>query len=449
MASSLPASKLVNITLSLKASAVSSPAFGIPLIYDTQNVLSGGTLGKVNTYSSLAEMVSDGYAPYNSAYKMADFLLKQQPRVPAFKVGCVTHVSVTADLAALNLIDPVWYGFLLTSRATQDIEDAAAWALASDGVKFLWAAQSSPLVLGAALYSAGGNTQVALWNLDALTQVQTITISADFAADASVTMHVNGETVGSVPYNTSNAQTLTDLATALQATTAIATATTSGAHTIICTAASALNDLVFGAYTGGGATPTTAAFAVTQASSPPIDAAAAGRIIPLGAGEATMAEKNLFGCTPSNLTTSQATALEAQRINYYANIAGIGMTYPGTCSADIATNVPLFADLVFGAAAFKSDLLTAWVAYLMASKKVPNNDSGIAGAVAVLATIGKKYVAKNYLEPFNQKDAITFPLAAAQDPGDRSLRILNGISANFVATGAIQTLGNVNISIQA
>jgi hypothetical protein len=453
---SLPASKLVNVNISLQAASVSQLAFGVPLIWDLQNVRGSGTLGNVSFYNSLSEMSADGYATYDAAYKMAQLLVAQQPRVNLFAVGCIDQTGQTVaecldKLATQGTSD--WYALLLAdpTRDDQTIQDAAAWAEAQQNTKFLFAAQfgSQAIATGSALY-ADQRVQTSCFVTGQQAQVQEMTISDAFVSDAAVTLKINGTSYGPVPYNTSSNQTLTDLATEIATCPAVASAV---AHTstksITVTANSPLVDLVFSNYAGGGATPTTAKFAVTTESDAPVDAAACGRILPLGAGQATLGEKTLNGVQPLALTTSQATTLEGIRMNYYTRIGGRAITYPGTCSADIATGVPLFADLVFGAAAFKADLLAAFLDFLTASKKVPYNDSGIAGAVSVLAKVAKNYVGKGYLEPFDQKTAITFPLAADVPPADKSLRILNGISANFTATGAIQQLGEVNITINA
>ena len=459
MATTLPASKLVNINLSLQAQSVSRLAFGIPFIWDVANTAGASADGQVQSFSTLAELKTAGFDTWDPTYRMAASVFAQKPRVQVLQVGSIDQGSLTVEecfdlFTTLSAVG--FYGILIADavRDLQTIKDVSAWVQLQDNTKFLFAGvrQTDAFELGEYLYNLQ-SVQTSCWVTDEQPQVQTITISTSFVSGASVTMKVNGVSIGPVawtPSNTSNTAMLTALASALQATDAIATATSDGSHTITCTAASPLVDLVFSDYAGGGSSPTTARYAVVTPSSGPVDAAALGRIVPLGAGEATLGEKVLIGIEPlSGLTTTVANQAEALRLNYYSRIGGRPMTYPGTCSADIADGVPLFADLVFGAAAFKADLLAGWLDFLMASKKVPYNDSGIAGAVAVLAGIAKNYVGKQYLEPFDQKEAITYPLASEVPAGDKSLRILNGISANFQATGAIQSLGAVNITINA
>lgn len=455
---SLPASKLVNISVTLQASSISELSFAVPMIWDIQNIAGAGTSGNVNGYQTAAEMLADGYHTWDAAYRMAASMMAQNPRPTRFKVGCIDQTGQTVaecldKLTALS--DDAWYFFLIAdpARDAQTIKDASAWAETQENTKFLMCAQNAgstaPSDLAAYLYNLQ-RVQTLPWVTGGDVQVQEMTISAAFASDASITLKINGATVGPVAYNTNTNTTLGDLATAIAATDAVATAV---AHTstrsITITAASPLVDVVITNYAGGGATPTTATVATTTDSANPVDAAAVGRIVPLGAGEATMGEKTLTGISPLPLTSSQASSAEAVHLNYYARIGGRPMTYPGVCSADIATNVPLWADLVFGAAAFKADLLSALLDYVTGSKKIPYNDSGIAGAVSIVAKVAKDYVGRGYLEPFDQKVAIRYPLAADVPANDKSLRILNGITGTFQATGAIQQIGLLTVTINA
>lgn len=68
-------------------------------------------------------------------------------------------------------------------------------------------------------------------------EISTLVFNANLITGNSFNCTVNGTALGAVPFNTSNAQTLTDIATALQATSDIATAVSNGTDTITVTAA--------------------------------------------------------------------------------------------------------------------------------------------------------------------------------------------------------------------
>jgi hypothetical protein len=89
-------------------------------------------------------------------------------------------------------------------------------------------------------------------------QVQTMTFSAALVISNTFNASVDGVALTPVPYNTSNTQTLTDIATALQATAGIATAVSDGTDTITITSATAgIPTVVSGAVVTGGASQAT------------------------------------------------------------------------------------------------------------------------------------------------------------------------------------------------
>lgn len=100
-------------------------------------------------------------------------------------------------------------------------------------------------------------------------QVQTLTFSGAVVTGntiSSFTVSFGGklETITATPFNTSNAQTLTDLAAKLQATAALATASSNGTDVITCTSAKAGVSFSISQPTiSGGASQATIAIATT------------------------------------------------------------------------------------------------------------------------------------------------------------------------------------------
>lgn len=98
-------------------------------------------------------------------------------------------------------------------------------------------------------------------------QQRTLTFSANLVTGNSIAGTVDGVALSATPFNTSNAQTLTDLATALQATAGIATAVSNGTNQITITAANAgIPVLLSGFVVTGGASQPTITIATTVAS---------------------------------------------------------------------------------------------------------------------------------------------------------------------------------------
>ena len=443
---------ILNILVKLQAASLSRLAFGIPLIYDTENVLNAGTGGLVKSYGSLADMAADGFKPWHAAYKMADFMLKSTLKPALFRVGSSTAGTLTEQLDAILAITGEWYFLLLTSRDAQDVEDTAAWAMAQNGDKYFLG--------GITFDDAGRVVAQTVLDADSVTtslhycgtqaQVRTITINKPFVSGAAPSLLVNGVSASAAWGSSgSNAQVLTDFAADIANNTGVASAVSDGTSKITVTSASPLSDLTFASYVDGNTSPTTAKFATVTASDTPTDAALCGFVAPKSPGSTTAALKKLNGCKALSMSTGDATTAEDLNINFYANIGGRDLTFGGWASAMLADGIPLFADLVWGKAGFQADLTSALLDWLTSQDKPPFNDSGIAGAVGIVGNVGNRWVGKRFIEPFNAKTAITYPRGAVIDPAEKSLRVLNGIQAQFVATGAIHKIGLLTVTIQA
>lgn len=443
---------ILNILVKLQAASLSRLAFGIPLIYDTENVLGAGTGGLVKSYGSLADMAVDGFKPWHAAYKMADFMLQSTLKPALFRVGSSTAGTLTEQLDAVNSTD--WYFLLLTSRDAQDVQDAAAWALVQGGDKYFVGAinfDADGKAAATAILAADSVT-TSLYLVGPACQVRTITINKAYTAGASPSLSANGVTC-SAAWGSSgtNMQVLGDLAASIALVPGVASAVATpgpDAHVITVHMSSSLIDLVLGSYVDAGSS-TTAKFATTVQADSPFDAAIVGVVAPKTPSSTTAALKKLNGCLALGLTTGEAQEAEALNVNFYANIGGRDLTFGGWASAMLADGIPLFADLVWGKAGFQADLTAALLDALTSQDKLPFNDAGIGAVVGILGNIANRWVGKGFLEPFDAKKAITYPRSADIDPAEKSLRVLNGIVGQFVATGAVHKIGLLTVTIQA
>lgn len=98
-------------------------------------------------------------------------------------------------------------------------------------------------------------------------QVQTIVFSANIVTGNSIAATIDGVALTATPFNTSNAQTLTDLATKIQAEPGVSTAVSNGTDTITVTAQNAgVPVTIAGVLVTGGASQATATIATTTAN---------------------------------------------------------------------------------------------------------------------------------------------------------------------------------------
>lgn len=460
--SKIPVSTVVNVQIGLQSGAATRTGFGIPLIVDTQNIQSAGVLAPVLlTCSTLQDLIDAGFETFDKAYVLAEALLAQTPRVATFKVASVNALS-SAELTAVEAADSNWYAFLVTSRASADIQTCATWAQSAAARRHLFFAETqdaaafttAPSVLS--ILQAAGRSRTAISARKAAPQTQDLTISAAYVALNSVTLKVNGATPAGFPvvFAADSDTTLANIAAALAATTEIASATvtavaggTDNDRTIVITAADPLIPVQITEYACTlGASQNTAEITITDPGAIPADASAAGLLIPKGLGEATLAGKSCPNLEPDDLSLTEFNLVTGKGGNVYVSIGDIEMFQKGQVMGKTAQNAILFIDTIAGVDRLEQALQDAVIAQLSATDKIPYNNTGIAAVAAVVDGVGRDFVSKGILEPYKFRDAINYPDISAISPADKSARNLPDITAAWTGTGAIQSV-TINATI--
>lgn len=173
------------------------------------------------------------------------------------------------------------------------------------------------------------------------------------------------------------------------------------------------------------------------------DAAWLGSCLPLTPGSETWAFKTLVGVP----TESGAFALsETQRsnacgagggpggkfVNLYENVGGANITEKGTVSGNE------WIDTIRGKDWLQVNMSIDVFASIIAGKKLPYTDAGIAVVEAAIRADLKTGIASGFLTS-NPAPVVTVPLAAAVPSADRQNRVLNGITFAATMAGAIQS----------
>jgi len=450
--------ELINMQVGINAAAASVDSFGLPMIFDTQNIKSAGALVPIiGTYTSLAAVVAGGFASYTKAYKLAAAIFAQQIRPAKVKIASIAALS-SAELTAVEALDSSWYLCFVTSMVSGDIQTVSTWNDATATRRHALMAESqdaanftaAPSLLS--ILNAANPTRTFLGCRKANAQVVTLTISASFVAANSVSLKLNGTTTGAVPFNATSAQTLTDLATAIQALFAAAVCTASAATGVITiTALNPLIDLVVTDYAcAGGAGQNTAAILQTNIGAGCAVAEVAGYLIPQGLGQSALFGKTVAKAA-ADFTISQSVldTVQASGGNCYVQIGNKAMWNRGTMVRSLAAGVFLFFDTIAGVDRMEQEFNDAVMTVLTpAVGKLPYNNKGILAIVGALANVAKKYVSLEVIEDFVYKSTFTYPDISAVSAGDKSSRTLNGIAANFQSTGAIQNVA-ITVSVQA
>lgn len=458
-------SAIINLSVGIRSAATPRTSFGIPLILDYSNAqasIAGNPA--IGTYSSLAEMLADGWKTYHAAYKEAAALCAQQPRPPVFKVAGMATGVAADDMADIVAEDADWWLLLSTSRTAAQVKALATWVESAESRCFYLACtnDATAKAAGVSVLSeifAAQRMRTAVIYQNAVAQEVRLYFDKLLVAANTFDCKVNGTSIAQQTYAVSHDATLTAIAAVLAGTAVVGTATTHasadaplGANNdyIKLTAASPLIDmLVSDIVVAAGLSQASVRIEEYTPSSIPVDGAWAGKVIPNSPGSATWAHKTLAGVTADTLTTAQRGYIQAQRGNWYSTELGFQITFPGTCSKDSSANTPYYIDQVQLADAIESELQTGLMDVLNRSKKIPYTDQGVAMLLAEFKKVEDKYVGTGALVRKTFDDSYTVPSVASQTAGDVSSRIFRGLQASWQTSGGIHVVADFEVSLQA
>lgn len=462
--SKLPISNLVDLTINLIGAAQSVDTFGVPMIIDTENVKGAGAgVPVITTCYSLQDAIDAGYTQTKSAYVLAEQMLSySSKRVAKYYIASVASLS-SAELTAVESANSQWYAMLVTSRASADLQTCATWVetVAARRHAFIGETQDTaafgagPSVLS--ILEASNRTRSCIMARKPNPQTLSLTISDAFVTLNSVTVKVNGASVGPVTFNATSDQTLADLATALQGTNEIATATvtpvaggTGNDREIVIVADDPLVPVVITDYACTlGASQNTAAIVQTNAGAGAADAELIGLLIPQGLGQATAAGKTLKGLVADDLTQGEYQNATGHGGNVYVTYGVIPQVQRGQTSGFVAPGAHIFLDTLFVRDRLEAEIQSAVLAVLAPQVgKLPYNNNGISAVAGAAIAVCNQFVTKGMLEPFDVNTDWTIPDISEISAGDKTNRHLPGITANLVGTGAIQSVEmTVNITV--
>lgn len=439
----MPIQDLATVDISLSSPALTAPGFGVPMILGTHTRF----VDRFRVYTSLAGMLADGFTIGDPEYLQAQALLAQRRRVPRFVVGrrAVTVAEVT--------------------RITITTAAAGVWSVEIGG----------PLGSVTATYTAGGGDDTAAIRNALTTAIQAL---ADRAANAAnqglANIDLTGRQAG-VPFTVAvtapagGASTITETTAstgivddlnAIEAAGAawyctlltsrdnedilLAAEWTETRRKILIAQASeaATADSVF---SEGGTdigsrlralarSRTALVFHLRDAEY--VDAALAGRVLPLTPGTETWSAKQLRGVTASALTDTQLANLRGapaqgpggKRVNVYLAVSdGVAATSQGTMSSGEWIDVIRYID------SLQARLEVGVVNLQLDNDRIPMTDEGIAQVASIVKTELAADATAGILSPVLdargrveiEAFTVTSPASGDISSADRAARRLN------------------------
>lgn len=433
---------IVQVQISRETQAVAQASFGVfAIVSEFTTSKTTVTFDRHRYYASLTEMTDDGWLTSDLEYKAAQKVFSQNPKVDQIMIGRKDSGDAdwTAALAAIQIASQNWYGFMI---------------IATKSAQILW--------------------------------------DADFVTGNLIDITINGTAVTQVPFNTSHAQTMTDLDTQIEADIANSTVTVSAARELTIVIADGTASAITVTVTGGASQPGStidyddtgvvaawkeaAAWCETEKkiyfySSSEADiltsattdiatfmkgqnydrtvsiyhtnsnfeqtpawmeAGWPGEALPYDPGDQTWAYKTIAGIASYSLTSSERTNALGKNANIYTETAGVDITEQGKVASGE------WIDIIRGLDWLESRLQEDVFAALVNVRKIPYTDGGVTAIAGIVEAVLNEAAGQGILV----KDSIvvTAPKVADIASADKINRLLPDIDFTATLQGAIQTV---------
>lgn len=229
----MPLNDIVNVVITRQTPMVTERGFGIPMILGTHKRFSD----LIRFYSSMDEVAAD-FSPSDLEYIAAQDIFSQEISPEQIAIG-----RRQADSAEIEVV---------TALAGQD------YVVTIDGEDYIApltpAATYSVVTLSSALIP-GSRVNISLDGSILGTVTSIIDFDSDFQSGDSIVATINGTPLSPVPFNTDQATTLSDLATAIQSDASVSAATVTGINEITAVFASSGANTIDSVITTGAVPP--------------------------------------------------------------------------------------------------------------------------------------------------------------------------------------------------
>jgi len=405
--------------------------FGFPLIAGYTDVFPE----RVRSYTSLAAMVSDGFATTDLVYKAANKTFSQNPSPTKIYVGRCANtekmkMKITPHASPLALTDYIVYLNGLEAKYTSDATPTVAeitaglkTAIDALGENVTTTDNSTDLDVEADSVADQFTLYAQFFNYLGLNDI-TPDGSPGIANDLAAIQIENDDWYGLVTTNQGKA-VITAAAAWAEAQTKIYFATTPD-QDVLVTGSSDIASVLSAASYGRTALmwhPRNDQFA---------GAAWAGVGLPQDPGSITWKYKTLAGVTYSELNSTQIGYLRAKVCNFYNRLAGISITQDGKVSDDE------WIDVVRGIDWTKVRVQENVFGALANAKKIPFTDKGAGVIQATVKAVLLEGVG-NDLYAADPEPTVTVPKVADVSAADKADRLLPDVEFTATLAGAIHT----------
>jgi hypothetical protein len=442
----------ITVTINVADTSVTRAGFGVPMIMANHAFFSD----LIRTYTSAADMVTDGFPTGHPAYLAAAAVFAQNPRPTSVKVGkratlCAQVVHLTPSAVAVTtytVVVKTQAGVATTISYTSDATPSAteitggittAWGVAAPSGVTCTDDTTKNIIVNTtdgqyfALYAYTNNPSdgtTPLWTRDEQTA------DAGIATDMAAIIAAD---------NNWDILICADIQDGAGIAAAAAWAETNGKYF----AASSPDEDILGAGAGDVASVLAAlnynytSIIHTRRPDQHPEAAWIGKEAPYTPGSGTYAYKTLSGITAATYTATQLTRLATKRCNYYLSLAGVSHTYPGKLCSNRFIDIQRTIDWL--GPEIQANIFEAQVN----NRKIPFTAAGFAIIEKCIRQAFDQGVANGaFSADAGYKYTVTMPALSAVSSANKTARHLPGITATAALAGAVQTIAiMINLSV--
>jgi hypothetical protein len=428
-------SDIVSVVISAQTQAVTAPGFGVPLILGYHTKFAELT----RSYTSLAGMITDGFALTDPEYLAATAMQAQSPAPPRWVVGRRTHIPTKVVELTPTQANSTVYTVIINGVAFSYTSDASATK--AEIITGLVSAIGSPTGVTPSDYSSGTSLRLTgtagTWFSCAVSDssgsansmgLWTVAdITADSSADTDIAACAAADSSWYAFMVThQNAIDGAELATWAQANKRLFCIDI--ADSAIKT--SATSDL---AYVVNAASQEYAIVSYHAAQSEFMSAAWLGKCLPMEPGSETWKFKTLDGVSADILSDSEVGYIKGKNANWYQVIGGVSITQNGTSGGgDFIDNVR-FIDWL------KTNMQYDVYDVLVNNNKVPYTDAGVAMVESRIRSRLNIGVDVGGLSS-DPAPTVTVPRVSSETTANRANRTIPDIYFTATLAGAIHSV---------
>lgn len=413
---------IVDINISATTSGVKEEGFGIPLIADYHTVFSE----RIRFYSSLAEMVTDGFATTSAAYRAAAACFAQSPEVNQLAIGrranapdLTINLYPTAVNSKAYSVDVNGETATHTSDSSATVAEITAGLTAAINALSISGLTASDQTTYVRIKASSAGTFFSAVPADiSLLSVRQEHTDPGIAADLDAIVLEDNSWYG-LMLTTSGAAEVEAASDWAETAKKLMVQTTQDGRIPTSSTSDIATTLVANTRTALMHHADNGEFA---------DAAFLGKIMPSIPGAATFKFKQLATVNSMNYTTSQLNYIKAKNCNYLTSFGG-----NSAITAEGVTTSGEFIDNIRNRDWLESRIRSRVYGALINAQKIPYTDKGIAALGSEVSAALQEAVDAGYLSSYT----LTLPKASAAATVDKAARHLRGISFVGYIAGAI------------